>query len=475
MDASPTAPTRRGQGTEHGEIASWLILAAALAMIASLLGPVISPIIQDLARQIGSPAMIDAGTTGDTTAGPPGPSGPWGPGRPTIGGTTPPTPSTSGGSVTVPPDGPERLAEITKIIDAGDDLGITESELDTIQDKLEALTDAELEYVLASMTDEQLERLFHNVHSSGFWSDDWNDRERAEFYDNLTRIGQVGDPALWIRLGEFSPRIEPDPTLALPDNAREDEAKQDYFENLEFVALTTPAFDPNSPPSFEDPRQGSVGDCYLIAGLILLAKEDPGIIEGLISNNPNGSYTITFGDGHQEVVSATQAVDAAGNPAFARGVNGGSWPTLIEKAYAQRYGGWGSDPGITGGQVSTAIERLTGRDGSYVKSNNMDFDDLAERWNSGDNLAISTIDRPDDTSNADWLADPDTPDSFSWGDGTNSYVRLHQNHAFVIVDVNETTQTVSVLNPWDPSQPPLELDFDDLSESVNGYYVNDAS
>lgn len=466
-----------------------MILAALVAMAAAAAGTQIAGFIDIKVDQLingtaAAPSSIEvaAGPVGDdseglppdTSAGLPDDGGPTplaGPcGPPGVCGPVDIGPEPAAGSGAPPGDAAERLVEITDIIDKGDDDGIREGELDDIQAMLEDLTTAELDWVFANMTDQQLERLFGNVHSSGWFSNDWNDRERREFYDNLARIGMHGNLETWMRIGEFSPKIDPDPTEGLPDSARENETRQEYYDSLTYGPITGPVTDGD--PHYHDPRQGAVGDCYLIAGLILLAEEDPGIIEGLIDENDNGTFTITFGDGHQEVVNPTIVVDAEGNPAFARGADGSAWAPLIEKAYAQRYGGWGSDPGITGGQVSTAIERLTGRDGSYIKSDDVEFADLVERFDNGDNLSISTIDQPDDMERDEWLDHEDTPDTFSMG--ANRWERLHQNHAFIIIDVDEGAETVSVLNPWDPSQPPLELGFEDLQDSINGIYVNEA-
>ncbi len=73
-------------------------------------------------------------------------------------------------------------------IDRGDDLGISNGELNRVRDHLADLDPAGIELVFAQLTDVQLERLFHNVHSSGFWSNDWNDRERTEFYRLLAPL-----------------------------------------------------------------------------------------------------------------------------------------------------------------------------------------------------------------------------------------------------------------------------------------------
>jgi hypothetical protein len=358
----------------------------------------------------------------------------------------------------------------------GDDLAVTEGELNRIQDHLAELDDQELAYVMANLTDRELEVLFHNVHSSGFWSNDWSNKQRAEFYQNLMRVGETADIEVWYRLGEFSPHINPDPTSGIPDSARSEgnQPKIDFWEGLTYESDEGQSLwgDPSDPVDYTTVRQGSIGDCYLISAMISLAKEDPGIIQDLITENPNGTYTVNFADGTTEVVTPDLVYTADGNPAFARSSGSDAvWPAVIEKAYAQKFGGWGDDPGITGGQSSVAIEALTGRDSSYIKAGDLSLDDLAERFDDGEILGLSTIDKPDDMSTSDWVALDDTPDTFK---GSDDYQKLHQNHAFIVVDVDEAAGTVSVINPWDPSKSPFTMAFDDMQQSVNGVRINEA-
>ena len=96
------------------------------------------------------------------------------------------------------------LHEVTEDLDRGDDLGVSNGELNRVAARLEDLETGALVQVVANLNDEQLDRLFHNAHSSGFWSNDWDDRERTEFYDTLSHLPLH----LKQRLGAFSPYLE---------------------------------------------------------------------------------------------------------------------------------------------------------------------------------------------------------------------------------------------------------------------------
>jgi hypothetical protein len=93
---------------------------------------------------------------------------------------------------------------IVSEIDEGDDLGISNGELNRVRSELAALDDDGVRLLVGQWSDEQLHRVFHNVHSSGFWSNDWDDRERTEFY----RLLEPLSPEAKIDVGRFSPYLE---------------------------------------------------------------------------------------------------------------------------------------------------------------------------------------------------------------------------------------------------------------------------
>ncbi|MEM7273880.1 MAG: hypothetical protein AAF547_12420 [Actinomycetota bacterium] len=106
---------------------------------------------------------------------------------------------------------PDRVVEavaahrgVVDRIDNGDDLGISNGELNGVRDLLADLDPDQRRPVMAALTDQQLVRLFHNVHSTGWFSNDWSDRERTEFYDLLATL----PTDLKAHLGDHSPYLE---------------------------------------------------------------------------------------------------------------------------------------------------------------------------------------------------------------------------------------------------------------------------
>ena len=220
---------------ERGEVSSWLVCAAGLCAAAAVVGSPMQVKFIELINGIGG-----SGSTVPFAAPPPGPIGP-------------PAPADAG-----PPTerSTEVLEDVVGAVDKGDDLGMSEGELDDVHDWLSSLTPEELDYVLANLTDEQIERIFHNAHSSSWRSNDWNDGERRDFYENLGRASQ-----------EERNRIAD--VLSSSDELDED----DYLDVLHLLEVDV---------SLGDKPNGEAVDALIIAAL------DPDYLDGPIANGAAG-------------------------------------------------------------------------------------------------------------------------------------------------------------------------------------------
>ncbi len=143
-----------------------------------------------------------------------------------------------------------------------------------------------------------------------------------------------------------------------------------------------PLFDERG-PNYDDPQQGVLGDCYLIAALSAVAQMDPGRIRRMISPLGDGRYSVTFWvacvengiytfNPHQEIVTNEVPISTLGrDPAFSgtprpaeddsgRPATGQRelWVSLVERAYAQWRGGF-REAG-DGGLASVALAEITG-------------------------------------------------------------------------------------------------------------------
>lgn len=230
-----------------------MIVVAFLAVAAGLAGTELQGFISEQVQKI-----VQSG--GGTAAAPPGvPSlpgvdaesgGSGGSGAPTPsviprGDDSPSEPELPGGLDDPPTENAAEVFEdILDELNEDDDLGVSEGELNEIAEYLASLTPEELNWVLANLSDEELIRLFHNVHSDEFFALDWSDEQRDAFYETLAAL----DPAVREEIFgnedvlaglqesldddeylEFLIAIEADSDSALPDDAAE---ATEYLDGL---------------------------------------------------------------------------------------------------------------------------------------------------------------------------------------------------------------------------------------------------
>ena len=133
--------------------------------------------------------------------------------------------------------------------------------------------------------------------------------------------------------------------------------------------------------------QGDLGDCFFLSSLAALAQTHPTKIRDAITDNGDGTYSVTFhertgGKAHAVPpirVDTRFPVDIRGRQVFGKGLRGTPdrqelWPALFEKAYAAWQGGYVRiDQGGDGG---VALTRLTGRPSKTMTPNRYSLDAL---------------------------------------------------------------------------------------------------
>ena len=100
---------------------------------------------------------------------------------------------------------------------------------------------------------------------------------------------------------------------------------------ISYSASAAPLFGPSG-PLMSDVNQGYLGDCFFLSALAEVAKENPGIISSMFTDNGNNTYGVRFYiDGVATYVTVN---DQLANGGY---TNSGSnmWASLAEKAYAQ--------------------------------------------------------------------------------------------------------------------------------------------
>jgi hypothetical protein len=358
------------------------------------------------------------------------------------------------------------LQEVHAALDPGG-FGVRQDDLDRLRDLFARLSGPEADAVIAKMTDDEL-RSWADAMGEPWAKGGWPEGRVRELE---ALLGGKVSLDTWRRLARFLPWIDPDPRTGAPDGARDDPLTRDFFDGLHYGPYEGPlTTGPGDGFAAGDVNQGGIGDCWMIAGIQALAIHDPDALKRMIRRNSNGLYTVTFGDGTEVVVSADLPLGPDGRPAFASNGIGDAelWPLLIEKAYAQRQGSWGA---VVGGNQSTSIEMLTGRDRSTIPAAEVSVADLAERQRRGEILGISTIAGPggDAAAREDWRLHH-APEPYR----RPEWQRLVAQHAFIVTRVDEAAGTVTVVNPWNPDAGEVVLTEAELKASIAQVEVNAA-
>jgi hypothetical protein len=239
----------------------------------------------------------------------------------------------------------------------------------------------------------------------------------------------------------------------------------------------------------EDIQQGGIGDCYLLASLATLAKQDPDAIRRMIKNekydadgNLVSCQVHLFVKGPFGIrIPVDVDVDCRAFGANAARSNGQSWgrqelwPLIIEKAYAQlnadSYNGIGH-----GGWPNDAMETLTGKPATRQPMGSYSFDQMQADLKSGKPISFSTEYVQDKKGNVI----PGKEGLLAAMDAEH----VHGGHAYAILDckVDENGQKwVKIYNPWGydhpgihPGDPPRDdgwIRFEDAQKLFNNVSV----
>jgi hypothetical protein len=196
-------------------------------------------------------------------------------------------------------------------------------------------------------------------------------------------------------------------------------------------------------PTYTDVVQGGCGDCYLLSALGETALRNPSAITNMFVNNGDGTFTVRFYNGNQAqyvTVDSQLPTDSSGRLVFdgmgslASSSSNVLWVAMAEKAYAEmnemgwvRAGlpgsGQNSYIGISGGYVNVPLAQINGVAASYANTSTTSFSTFAATFNAGKLIDLGSKGNP-------------------------TLGTIVGGHAYAVVSVNTTNQTVTVFNPW---------------------------
>lgn len=200
--------------------------------------------------------------------------------------------------------------------------------------------------------------------------------------------------------------------------------------------------------SWQDIDQGGVGDCYFMAGLAAVARTDHTIIDNMITDNGDDTFTVRFyNNGNADYVTVDRFLPTKGNSFFYANNSSGKgfdnntnelWAALVEKAYAQvNESGWlgrdntNSYAGIDSGFSAPVLSQLMGggNDGTrHVSSGTWlwkkdDIGYIVNAFNANKPVVFGTSSDVDDS-------------------------RIISKHAYTLVDYNAENGMFTLFNPW---------------------------
>ncbi|MFD0854086.1 C2 family cysteine protease, partial [Actinomadura adrarensis] len=198
-------------------------------------------------------------------------------------------------------------------------------------------------------------------------------------------------------------------------------------------------FGPGGQPELHHIDQGSIRDCWWLAGMGALAGTDEGrsIIKRMIRRNPNGTYTVTFPDTSRTTVTPYFPIKANGTIAYARptGRPPAIWPLVLEKALADMRGSYGA---LVQGDGGDAMRILTGTPGESRNPAVVGRDQL-ERWLDEGGVTILTPNEGNGT--------------IYEGDGA----RLNTDHVYVVQHLTDDGE-IKLYNPWGRDHATITMD-----------------
>jgi len=156
----------------------------------------------------------------------------------------------------------------------------------------------------------------------------------------------------------------------------------------------------SSGPYFGDTKQGSLGDCTLLAALAEVADRAPQQITSMFTNNGDGTYGVRFyaPNGQTTYVTVNLTLPDGGS-IYDQPVNGVLWVALAEKATVEvNESGWlGTlDPGsnsylaLNNGSSSTEIAYLQALTGVGASTIAINPTNIAAAWNSNKFIEFGT-------------------------------------------------------------------------------------
>jgi hypothetical protein len=191
-------------------------------------------------------------------------------------------------------------------------------------------------------------------------------------------------------------------------------------------------------PSYGDIVQGEVGDCYLMAALGGVVRQNATSITQMFTDNGDGTFTVRYYiSGVADYVTVDEYLPTSGGVFLYANLgkrldesDNVLWVALAEKAYAEENesGGLGrsvsanSYASIDSGNPGLATTQITDRANTSLQTNNLTFAAIRTQFDAGKAITFGT--KP--TTSAG----------------------IVPNHAYAVVGYDPVAMTITLFNPW---------------------------
>ncbi|MDQ0800256.1 C2 family cysteine protease [Arthrobacter sp. SLBN-112] len=226
--------------------------------------------------------------------------------------------------------------KVSAAASGGNFLAGNDAEVNGLREALAALKPAQLNQLLASLSDDELRDLGAGAAGDGkgwFNSEGTTPFERQQLLDQLLSKASADQVH---RLKDLIPWAQPNGT-AMGDAARP--GGPDPSTTNQWMQPAGPVI--GERPSANDIRQGQYGDCVVLAAAGALIDSNSGWAREHVTDNGNGTVSVLLFDknGQEQWVTVTSDLpaNAYGGQLGAKAGFGGNWPAYVEKALAQVY------------------------------------------------------------------------------------------------------------------------------------------
>jgi hypothetical protein len=209
-----------------------------------------------------------------------------------------------------------------------------------------------------------------------------------------------------------------------------------YAYSVDRIAQGSPLlYGPGGVPTVAGVNQGALGDCFFLAAVASVVARDPQQIMGLIADNQDGTYTVSFPNQAAQTVSGPTDAEIA---QYAASKGNGFWVTLLEKAYGRIQDPDAAIPSegadtLVGGSLAGGIAFITGH------SVNTDMISM----NARDTIKARLTEAFTDGR----IVTASIRKAMPWTNGRTD-IDLPMGHAYSVTGWDEASEVLTIRNPW---------------------------